>query len=531
MNPVAQLLGALPALASTPPRGFGRGVRTAVGLALGIASAGPLTALRTDERLLRANGQVEYLRDPVAAESVGQMFTHGVLFSRSRTHFFGWDWANEKTSGTSQSRDHATLGVGGSLIFRTARYEGWNATLGLYSSVPVLGANTRPAAPLTNFARAGKDTFRAQPDGSEHPLYVLAEAAAEYRRGAFTVRVGRQIIDTTLLSSNDSKMIPNTFEALRTEWRPRPATRVGAAWVTRQKLRDRTAFHSPIAYQRLYGNDDSGAHRGLTPQNLQAAGRAVDTPLWLGTIDDRSIKNLRLTAEAVALEGLFATLVADACYEVKTAGQWTLGTGLRGLYQRDHGAGTIGGAALAGTYARDRVFTAAAADRLRLAAYRDPFAATGGLWAARVTAARGPLQGMLGRSQVADRADLIAPWRGFPSGGFTRTMAQLDWLAGTTNWTARVDYDLGKNALCSLLTCAASYHRMDFDARKIEAGAVTLTDRALLAFDLTTSFRRLPRTAFKVRLGLLNADAKPAVPVAIDYESYRELRFEMNHLF
>jgi hypothetical protein len=72
---------------------------------------------------------------------------------------------------------------------------------------------------------------------------------------------------------------------------------------------------------------------------------------------------------------------------------------------------------------------------------------------------------------------------------------------------------------------------MNFDARKIEAGCVTLTDRALFAFDVITSFRRLPRTAFKLRLGILNADAKPATPVALDYESSRELRFEMNHLF
>jgi hypothetical protein len=531
MTSVTRPSGAWPALSLTLSRGLGRGVRIALLLAAGLGGAGSLHALRTDERLLRPNGQVEYLRDPVAAESVGQMFSHGVLHARSRTHFFGWDWENERTAGTSQSRDHATLGAGGSLIFRTARYEGWNATLGLYASVPVLAANTSAAAPLTNFARAGKDTFRAQPDGSERPLYVLAEACAEYRRGAFTARAGRQIIDTTLLASNDSKMIPNTFEAVRTEWRPRPATRLGVAWVTRQKLRDHSAFHSPIAYLRLYGNDDSGAHRGLTPQNLQAAGRDSDTPIWLLTADDRSIKNLRLTAEAVALEGLFATMVADASYEWKTSGQWTVGAGVRGLYQRDNGVGAIGGAALAGTYARDRVFTASASDRLRLAAYRDPFAATGGLWAARVSAGRGPLQLVLGTSQVADRADLIAPWRGFPSGGYTRTMAQLDWLAGTTNWTARADYDLGRNALCAMLTCAASYHRMDFDARKIEAGAVTLTDRALLSFDVTTSFRRLPRTAFKVRLGLLNADAKPATPVAIDYESYRELRFEMNHLF
>jgi hypothetical protein len=110
-------------------------------------------------------------------------------------------------------------------------------------------------------------------------------------------------------------------------------------------------------------------------------------------------------------------------------------------------------------------------------------------------------------------------------------MAQVDWLAGTSNWTARADYDFGQNALCSLLTIGASYHHMNFDGRKVEAGVCSLTDRALLSVDVISAVRRLPHTTFKMRIGLLNADAKPAAPVAVDYESYRELRLELNHLF
>lgn len=497
--------------------------------ALALAFATSLPAARPEDRQIRPNMQVHYLEEPRAVGTLGGILSEGTLHGRVRAHFFSWDWENEKTSGGSQTRDNQALGLGGSMVFRSARFHGFSGTAGFYASRPVHSDNTAHAAPLTNFGRAGKDTYRTRLDGTEASLNVLGEAFFAYDTKNLTLRAGRQIIDSLLLASNDTKMIPNTFEAARVELRSLPKTKIGAAVVRRQKLRDHATFHSVIAYTKSLGNDDSGAHRGLTPQNLAAAGQDPEPLLLLLTAENRSIPNLRLAADYVGLGGLLSTFVADANYEVKTAGKWTITPGLRVLRQWDRGAGAIGGASLAGTFARDRVFTTGPADLLRLASYRAPRSLDGSLWAARVTVARGRLQMVVGTSRIADRADIVAPWRGFPTGGFTRSMAQLDWLAATTNRMARVEYDFGKTRWTSQLALAAGYGQMNFDARKIAAGSVVPTDRGIFNVDTVFGFRALPRTAFKIRLGFLDADARPGSP--IDQESYRETRLEVNRLF
>lgn len=498
-------------------------------LALGLAPSA--LAIRTEDRQLKSNGQMEYLREPAKVELFTEFFTRGTLFTRARTNLFWWDWNEEKTLGTGQTRDNFMAGLGGSLVARSARWQGWTGTVGFYSTQPVHSENTDSGAPLTNFGRAGKDTYRTRPDGSEAALNVLAEAFLEYRFQSVSVRTGRQIIDSLLLASNDSKMIPNTFEAARFEWRAGTKTKFGASFVRREKLRDHATFHSVIAYAKYSGNDDSGAHKGLTPGNLAATGRDLDTPLWLVTVEDRTVPNLKLAFDCAELPQLFATAAADAAYELKTKAGWTISSGLRLLRQWDRGAGAIGGASLTGFFSRDRTFSNSAADRLKLASYQDPHRLDGTLWAGRAGVAWGPLALALAYSRVADRADIVAPWRGFPSGGYTRLMGQVDWLAAASNRTVRVECDFGKNRHLSTLTAAVSCTQEDFDERKIVAGSSLLTDRKVYVIDLVTAFRALPQTAFKLRLGVIRADARPAAPVTIDYESYREMRFEMNRLF
>lgn len=508
---------------------FGLGSALAAVFAFGLLPSA--LALRTEDRQLKGNGQIECLREPMVVEHFSEFFTRGTLHRRVRTNLFWWDWAEEKTSGGSQTRDNFMAGLGGSLIGRSARWHGWTGSFGFYSSQPLHSENTDPAVPLTNFGRSGKDTYRTRPNGSEAALNVLAEACVEYRYHTVSIRAGRQILDSLLLASNDSKMIPNTFEAASLEWRARAKTKFGATVVRREKLRDHSTFHSVIGYAKGSGNDDSGGHRGLTPQTLSAAGRDLEPPLVLITIEDRTVPHLKLAFDYVDLPRLFATAVADASYDFKSGAGWVVSSGLRLLCQWDRGGGAIGGASLTGLFARDRVFSESAADRLRLASYHHPSSLDGMLWAGRIGAARGPVAFSVAFSQVADRADIVAPWRGFPSGGYTRLMGQVDWLAGAFNRTLRVDYDLGKNRHLSTLTIAASCTREDFDERKVLAGSSLLTDRTVCLIDLVTELRALPRTVFKLRVGLIRADARPAVPVAVDYESYRDLRFEMNRLF
>lgn len=489
------------------------------------------SALQTPERAIKSNMQVDYLRETPAVERWTEWFSRGSLYGRARLHVFAWDWNTAKETGTGQTRDNAMIGAGGSLIYKTARWQGWSATMGGYSTVPLLQDNTDAKVPLTNFGRAGKDTYRTRLDGSEGAINVLAEAYVEYRSVGWSVRAGRQIIDTVLLASNDTKMVPQTFEAVRLDLRAVPRSKVTAAVVLRQKLRDHTTYHSALAYAKSTGNDDSGAHRGLTVQNLARSGKDTDPALVLLAAETRPVKNVRLALEYVGVPGEFALAVGDASADFKLSSEWTLTPGVRLLRQFDHGAGAIGGAAISGVFGSDKTFTNGAADLRKLASYDDPKSADGGLGAARLALARGPWAFSAGLANIADEADIIAPWRGFPTGGFTRLIGQVDWLAGTRNRMARVDYDFGKTRLTSALKAMGACGWIDCDDRKVAEGTVTLTDRRILTFDVIATLKSLPQTEFKVRAAFVRADAKPSTTDWRNYESYRELRVEMNHLF
>jgi hypothetical protein len=503
--------------------------RFAVGVALSTLALVPLAhALKTPERVLRPNMQVEYVGDVPTVEHLKDTLAEGRWYARARVHGFDWDWREEKLSGTGQTRNNAMIGSGGSLIWKSARWRGFSATLGGYATVPLHDDNTDSAVALANFGRAGKDTYRTRADGTEAEILVLAEASVEWRNRSVAVRAGRQIIDSALLSSNDTKMIPNTFEALRLDWKGLPRTVLTGAVVGKQKLRDHSTFHSLLAYERLTGNDDSGSHRGLTPANLARFGLDAEPPLFLLASDTKLRPDLRLTVECAALPNAFTTVVADLAWTRKLASGWTVVPAVRLLRQFDQGAGRIGGAALSGVFAADKAFTSSDADRRRLASYADPRSLDGGLWAARISLSRGPLAITLGGSSIADQADVVAPWRGFPTGGYTRAMAQIDWLAHSRAGAVRVDWDLGADRVFANLKVSGGLERIDFDDAKLAAGTVSLTDRSVYTFDCVALPRALPRTAFKLRVGLADAEAKPG---SRDFDSYREVRVEMNHFY
>jgi hypothetical protein len=134
-----------------------------------------------------------------------------------------------------------------------------------------------------------------------------------------------------------------------------------------------------------------------------------------------------------------------------------------------------------------------------------------------------------GYSKVSDNADIIAPWRGFPTGGYTRLMAQVDWVANTKNWMVRADYDFGKAGLIPGFKAMVGHENMNFDDNKIAQATIAFTDRSITQIDLWQTFKSLPNTEFRFRVGLVDADKKPTATA--DFESYNEYRFEMNYLF
>ena len=476
-------------------------------------------ALKSEDRDIKPSMQVEYTKAPGAVNSIQEMFTEGEVYGRLRSNMFWWDWDNENAS----VQDNNMWGVGGSLVYKTGFFHGFGATAGFYGTVPMHSDNTIIGS-TTNFGKAGKDTYHQRADGSEGAMGNFAEAYLEYKNGKTNVKVGRQGIDSMMLATNDTKMIPNTFEAALVTNKDIPDTTVRAGYIMSQKLRDHQSFHSLISADARDGNDDSGRHKGITKTTIAAAGEDKDPEMMLVTVSNTSIPNLKVDAEYVGLEGYVNTAILEANYKIKLGDTWSLTPGIRYLKQMDDGAGRIGGASLEGTFK-----LAGSSTLAQRATYTNPNSADGSIIMGRLVLNGGPMTLTAGYSQIADDADIIAPWRGFPTGGYTRLMAQVDWVANTKNWMLRADYDFDKAGLVPGFKAMVGHENMNFDDNKMQNSTIAFTDRTITMVDLWKTFKALPNTEFKFRMGLVDADKKPSATK--NFESYNEYRFEVNYLF
>lgn len=479
-------------------------------------------ALKSGDRNVKDNYQVEYTKVPGNVNSLAEMFTESELYGRLRSNAFLWEWDNESTA----VQDNDMWGLGGSLVAKTGFYNGFGATVGFYGTTQVLDDNTLPGG-TTNFGKAGKDTYRTRSNGTEANIGVFAEAFLEYKAGKTDVKVGRQGIDSIMIATNDTKMVPNTFTAAVVENSDVPNTKLRVGYIMSQKLRDHQTFHSVIAYNatsKVEENDDSGVHKGLTTANIRSRSNGdIDPRMILATAENTSIPNLKLNLEYVGLDGFFNTVITEANYKIKLSDAWTLTPGVRYLSQMDDGAGYIGGATLS-----NKLQNATGAS----GGYTDARNADGSIIMARLVASNGPLELSTGYSKVSDDADIIAPWRGFPTGGYTRSMAQVDWIANTKNWAVKAVYDFDKAGVVPGLKIAADYENMNFDDAK--AFTSTFTDRTILHVDAWQTFKALPNTEFKFRFATIDADpayTSATVQSTVDNNSYNEYRFEINYLF
>jgi hypothetical protein len=199
-------------------------------------------------------------------------------------------------------------------------------------------------------------------------------------------------------------------------------------------------------------------------------------------------------------------VVAEAGYRLPV-GDGALVAGIRYMMQMDEGGGAIGGASLNGNV-----------DRNNPRGYSDPesldakMVAVKGGW----ESAEKIMRIQLGYSDVADEADLVTPWRGFPTGGYTRAMGQYNWRANTTTWMLQVKTDLGKAGWVPGLSTTFRYAMMDFDENK------GFHDRDMIHLDFIQKMPWLDGLEGRLRLGFADDDGA---------SSYNEYRLEFNYLF
>lgn len=486
-----------------------------------VAATSVLYAALADEakpkRSLQANTNEVYNTLPSNANNLAEVFTNGMFYGRLRTNLFRYDFENDANG------DNKAFGLGGSLIYKTAPLSGLSATAGFYYANSPFDSLREDDADV-GIVKSGKDTFSrydVSTDGDWH-MAVLAQAYIQYNLSKTSFKFGRQFFESTLTASNDTKMIPNAFEGLTFESKEIPKTTIKGAYLTAQKLRDHTTFHDVLTYKDSSGNqwnnnDDSGSHKGLSYANFKAAGEDTDHELLILTLSNASVENLKLDATYAAVPEVFSSLIGEINYKIALGNGYTLTPGFRYIEQFDNGGGDVGGASLSGALGRDK-------NPATLLGYEDRYSLDGSAWMGRLVLEKGALKLLAGYSDVADEADLIAPWRGFPTGGYTRAMAQLNWVANTKSTMGEVTYDFGKAQILKGFKAMGRYVVQDFDESKQSAGAQA--DMSVVHIDLIEQLT--PQLEARVRFASVNADDRIS---GVDKDSYNEYRFEINYLF
>lgn len=454
---------------------------------------------------LKPNMILEYKELPKPVNTIREAFTEGMVYGRLRANFFEWDWKHE----TASNKDNKANGIGGSLVYKTAPLKGFSGTVGLYTSQNA--DFWRDDKADVGSTKAGKDTFSRNNikngggyDG-HYGLTVLGQAYLQYDISKTSIIGGRQIFETVFTKSNDTKMIPNTFDGFTVASKDISDTSIQAAYFTAQKLRDHETAHDVIAFNSWNENDDSAINKSLTTALV-----GTDNELIILEANNQSLKNLKLKAAYALVPDVLSNLVLEGHYKIPVGNDWSITPGVRYMQQMDELGAT-------GVDVANRGING-----ISTVGYTNPDSLDGALWCARIDVKNGPLLARLGWSKVDDEADIVAPWRGFPTGGYTRAMAQYNWDANTETTMLQVDYDFGKANMVEDFIVSARYAMQDFDDTKPGVQA----DSDIIHVDLIKTLAT--GLEGKIRVGLVDAD--PGTTGKTDV-SYNEYRVELNYFF
>ena len=487
----------------------------------------PIELLAQGRRTLEDTFLVVTGAVPKTAQTAQEIFSEGVLYSRLRMNSFLWDYKDDA------DMDHYGVGLGGKLMFASAPYRGFSGVAAVhYTNSPFRALREDDKEDIQNL-RAVQDTFsryRAYTQG-DYSMAVLSQLNFSYEFSQTKLTLGRQLFESLLVSANDTKMIPNVFEGGVLEFNELSKTSLRGAYFTSQKLRDHVTFHDVITYgdgssdpkAHWKNNDDSAAHKGLSYANLQNADKKTKNSLIVLDLKNDSIENLQIDFAYTLVPNLVSSIVAELNYKVPLIYGLSITPGVRHMQQMDNGGGDIGGASLQGSLAVDQTPNS-------LLGYKERYTLNGSATMGRLIIQRGYFITQFSYSKVADQADLVAPWRGFPTGGYTRAMGQYNWHANTESTAIKIFYDFSSSNLIPGFSAITRYVVQDFDEQKQRAGGQA--DSKILHMD----FRQEILEGFDAKFRVLFSDAKRREDYALnsaltERDSYSEYRFELNYLF
>jgi hypothetical protein len=464
------------------------------------------------KRTLKTNYQEVYNAAPGSANSFTEMFSEGMFYGRLRSNTFYYKWEDENDNQNS----HLVSGLGGSLIYKSGALSGFDFGGGLYYSRAFFDSTDDPV----NRLKPGKDVLSRYDyaNTGNKSMGTLGQAYLRYRGIPKTqIIAGRQLVETFYTKSNDTKMIPNTFDGLVIETKAIPDTGIKFAYLYEQKLRDHTQAHSVLMYGDANStdavspnwseNDDSAMHKGLTYTRLKEAGVSTNAPLIVGDLHNQSVPNLKLDASFYAVPELISEVMAEANYKIGF-GSFSLTPGVRYIKQFDNGAGEIGGASYSGKLAGLSGESGG---------YKEADSLDSQMVAARLVGAYGLYKLNLGYSQVFDEADLITPWRGFPTAGYTRSMARYNWMANTKSYRIELQRNANKKGIYTDLFIQASILHTDADESK------GYFDENFYYVGFVQNVPSLIELQWRLRLGYTDTEKTDADSL--------DGRFELNYLF
>ncbi|CAA6805047.1 MAG: Unknown protein [uncultured Sulfurovum sp.] len=445
---------------------------------------------------------------PEDVSSLEEMFSEGMFYGRLRFNSFGFKWENEIDN---RRKNHAIAGMGTSFHYRSAYLNGFGFGVGVYTT-QALGSLE---ATDVHIYKAGKDLLSRYNalHQNKNTLNTIAQGYLEYTFDDHTLKAGRQTFESYLTASNDTKMIPNSFEGLTYYSKSLYGTSLKLGYLTKQKLRDHTDFHHVLAYgddsldayARYSENDDAAMHRGLTSSKLEDLG--IRDKLMIVEMKNNSFRNLSLLLNYTSVPDLVSSGMLEAHYRLDIE-NWTIVPGVRYMKQLDNGAGKIGGANI----------------KTLTTGYTNPDSVDTQMYGLRVDVIQDNFKLRFGHTQVEDRGDIIAPWRGFPTTGFTRAMGQYNWYANTKSYMVQLDYEFEHIPNFKVLS---RFVLQDFDNHKEGVPS----DSSVFTLDFAKTF--LDKSLYvKTRYAHVvgNTMVTPSGFEKLN-PSYDELRMEINYLF
>ncbi|MEA3331518.1 MAG: OprD family outer membrane porin [Campylobacterota bacterium] len=478
-------------------------ISVAMIVAIGMATTANAT-LKSEKITLKNNRILEYNKLPSPVDTVLEAFSDGIFYGRIRTNMFMYDWRDNSTSRV----DNRAMGIGGSFIYKTAPLFGLSATAGLYTSQNPSWFNEDVGD--VGIVKSGKDTFSRYDtrETGNYGMTLLGQAYLQYDIAKTSIIGGRQLFESVFTKSNDTKMVPNAFDGITATIKDIDNTTIKIAYLAKQKLRDHTTSHDVIAYNGWEENDDSAVNKNLTVAKI-----GDNNSLSIASISNKSIKNLKADISYALVPDLLSNLALEAQYTIPLSGDWKVAPAIRYMQQFDHLNSSTSVANLSAT---------------STVGYKDPNSLDTNLLAIRLDVKKGKFLTRLAYSQIADEADFVTPWRGFPTAGFTRAIAQYNWRANTKVYMLRTGYEFGEDGLLPGFTILTRYAIQDFDDKKDEVQA----DSNVLQIELQKNIGK--NLEAKVRLGFVSADNSILKSNGVDYKSdvsYNEYRFELNYFF